>query len=76
MVNRTRVTLGLCLTILLIGLCGADEAANRDSMPGIAAGAVAPGFRLKDQTGRFRQLSEFVKPDKFVALVFHRSADW
>ncbi len=43
--------------------------------PGIAVGAKAPAFKLKDQKGETRSLEEFLKKGK-VALVFYRSAKW
>ena len=54
---QARVTLSLSFIILLSGLGLADETAD-DSIPGIKLGAKAPDFRLKDQTGRIRQLSD------------------
>ena len=42
---------------------------------GIAVGAKAPEFKLRDQSGKVVALSELVKKSQ-VAIVFHRSADW
>ena len=42
---------------------------------GLKIGEKAPEFKLKDQDGKERALSEFLKKGK-VALVFYRSADW
>lgn len=42
---------------------------------GLAVGAKAPRFALKDQDGKERALDEFLKRGN-VALVFYRSADW
>jgi hypothetical protein len=50
------------------------QAKPAESM-GPAIGVRAPGFNLKDQTGRERSLAEFLPKGK-VALVFFRSADW
>ncbi|MBY0456965.1 MAG: redoxin domain-containing protein [Gemmataceae bacterium] len=52
---------------------GADPAP--DEKTGLKTGEKAPAFKLKDQSGKERELSEFVKQGK-VALVFYRSASW
>ena len=44
--------------------------------PGLAVGTKAPDFRLPDQDGNERALSELVAPQRNLALVFVRSADW
>jgi hypothetical protein len=46
-----------------------------DKQPGLAVGARAPAFKLKDQHGKERSLDEWLKQGK-VALMFYRSADW
>jgi cytochrome oxidase Cu insertion factor (SCO1/SenC/PrrC family) len=46
-----------------------------DEKPGLAVGAKAPAFTLKDQDGKERSLAQLLKKGK-VALVFYRSADW
>ncbi len=38
-------------------------------------GQKAPDFKLQDQSGKERSLSDMLKKSK-VAVVFHRSADW
>ena len=43
---------------------------------GLTVGAKAPPFTLKDKDGREHSLEEYLKPGKFVALAFYRSADW
>ena len=52
----------------------ADNASD-SSLPGLAVGAKAPEFALKDQSGQERKLSELLGQGA-VALVFYRSADW
>jgi cytochrome oxidase Cu insertion factor (SCO1/SenC/PrrC family) len=52
------------------------QAADSTNAHGLAIGAKAPEFKLKDQEGKERALAEFQKKAKFVALVFYRSADW
>lgn len=47
-----------------------------DEMTGPAIGEKAPEFTLKDQNGEEQALSEYLKGDKTVALVFYRSAHW
>jgi hypothetical protein len=42
---------------------------------GLAAGAAAPEFKLKDQNGRERDRASLTGPNG-LALVFFRSADW
>ncbi len=53
----------------------ADEDENAASLPGLAVGAKAPEFALKDQNGQERKLSDLLSQGS-VALVFYRSADW
>jgi cytochrome oxidase Cu insertion factor (SCO1/SenC/PrrC family) len=46
-----------------------------EAQTGLAVGAKAPRFTLKDQQGMERSLEQLLKNGK-VALVFYRSADW
>jgi cytochrome oxidase Cu insertion factor (SCO1/SenC/PrrC family) len=46
-----------------------------EEQTGLKVGARAPAFRLRDQEGNERSLTEFLNKGK-VALVFYRSADW
>ena len=55
------------------GTAGGEAPA--DETPGLAIGAKAPLFELKDQHGRVRALADLLA-DGAVALVFYRSADW
>ena len=56
------------------GVVSAAEPAPEEKT-GIKVGDKAPEFKLKDQAGKERALSEFLK-DGPVALVFYRSASW
>jgi len=62
-----------------VGLCVALSAASADPPPeektGLKVGEKAPEFKLKDQSGKERELKEMLK-DGPVALVFFRSASW
>ncbi len=51
----------------------ADPAPEEKS--GLKVGEKAPGFTLKDKTGKERTQGEFTKAGK-VAIVFYRSASW
>ena len=66
---------GIVLTLFATTLtaCAADPAP--EDKTGIKVGDKAPEFKLKDQAGKERALSEFLK-DGPVALVFYRSASW
>lgn len=44
-------------------------------LTGIAVGEKSPPIKLKDQAGKERSLEEWLH-DGYVAVVFHRSADW
>jgi hypothetical protein len=55
------------------GALAAEPAAPRKT--GLAIGAKAPAFTLKDQNDRDVSLDSLLKKGP-VALVFHRSADW
>lgn len=46
-----------------------------DSSPGLSVGERAPGFELKDAQGVTQSLAKWLD-GSYVALVFHRSADW
>lgn len=61
--------------IALLTACGVGGAAEAQGDRGLKIGEQAPEFKLKDQDGKERALSEFFKKGK-VALVFYRSADW
>jgi cytochrome oxidase Cu insertion factor (SCO1/SenC/PrrC family) len=66
----SRVGLGLALA-LLIGVVHAQgtlESSNPDIDPGTALDAPAPGFRLRDQDGRWRSLAQL--RGKAVLLAF------
>jgi cytochrome oxidase Cu insertion factor (SCO1/SenC/PrrC family) len=65
------------LALIVLALAGAGRADNKvaDEKTGLAVGAKAPAFTLKDQNGKERTLEEFLKKGK-VALVFYRSAGW
>jgi cytochrome oxidase Cu insertion factor (SCO1/SenC/PrrC family) len=61
---------------LLVGAGGvfaADPAPEEKT--GLKVGEKAPDFKLKDQSGKERSLSELLKKSN-VAIVFYRSADW
>lgn len=47
-----------------------------DDKTGLAVGATAPVFELKDQTGKLRSFDELRGESDFVAIVFYRSASW
>jgi len=58
----------------------ADAAALRKlladaSAVGLPVGTAAPDFKLRDQSGRERDLASLTGP-KGLVLVFFRSADW
>jgi cytochrome oxidase Cu insertion factor (SCO1/SenC/PrrC family) len=58
--------------------CLAGASAAQPAVPektGLAVGAKAPAFTLKDQTDRDVSLDALLKKGP-VALVFHRSAEW
>jgi cytochrome oxidase Cu insertion factor (SCO1/SenC/PrrC family) len=68
------VALGCSLLLGTLAASGkADDAP--DEKTGLAAGAKAPAFTLKDQNGTEHSLDEFLKKGT-VALVFYRSAGW
>ena len=62
-----------------VGLCTALSAVAADPPPGektgLNVGEKAPEFKLKDQSGKERELKEMLK-DGPLALVFFRSAGW
>lgn len=67
------------LSVLTLGLLWAASVAPAQNAPadktGLAVGAQAPEFKLKDQTGREHSLTNLLREGK-VAVVFYRSADW
>ncbi len=73
------------VVLLFIGqLCNGAEQPNavaihellQDfSRAGVAVGATAPEIKLKDQSGRMRDVRSLTGP-KGLVLVFFRSADW
>jgi hypothetical protein len=70
----------LALLFTPVSFTDADPAAVRKLLAdasgiGLAAGADAPEFRLKDQNGRERDRGSLTAPNGLV-LVFFRSADW
>jgi hypothetical protein len=63
-----------------VSFTDADPAAVRKLLSdasdvGLAAGALLPEFRLKDQDGQERDRGSLSAPNGLV-LVFFRSADW
>ena len=65
----------VALTVLALAGTGRADDKVPDDKTGLAVGAKAPAFKLKDQNGKERTLEEFLKKGK-VALVFYRSASW
>lgn len=63
-------TLSVAVLLAAVAAAGAQ-----DKKPGLAVGAKAPAFKLKDQDGKERSLGDLLKKGK-VALVFYRSAEW
>ena len=70
------------LSLILLGGVGWFFAASNalaqkagEDKTGLAVGAKAPEFKLKDQNGKEVSLADLLKKGK-VAVVFHRSADW
>ena len=63
--------------VVCVLLSGVDAmaAAEAPADRGLKIGTRAPEFKLKDQDGKERALSDFLKNGN-VALVFYRSADW
>jgi cytochrome oxidase Cu insertion factor (SCO1/SenC/PrrC family) len=61
------------MTLLAATVSPAAPAAPEKT--GLAVGAKAPAFTLKDQNHRDVSLDALLKKGP-VALVFHRSADW
>ena len=69
-------TVTLASSLLLVTLAANGRSGDApDEKTGLKVGATAPAFTLKDQNGKERSLSEFVKKGT-VALVFYRSANW
>ena len=68
-IARGAVVSRTLLIVLLLGtsLCADDI--------GLALGEKAPGFKLKNQSGKEVRLADLLKKSH-VALVFYRSADW
>ena len=62
-----------CLVLLTLVAHAAEPAAPEKT--GLAVGAKAPPFTLKDQNDRDVSLETLLKKGP-VALVFYRSADW
>ena len=61
----------LCLATSIV----AQEPAPADKT-GLKVGEKAPAFKLNDQTGKPQTLDDLSKDVDYVALVFHRSANW
>jgi cytochrome oxidase Cu insertion factor (SCO1/SenC/PrrC family) len=65
--------------VLSLGVLLAASMAPAQNAPaektGLAVGAQAPEFKLKDQNGREHSLTNLLQKGK-VAAVFYRSADW
>lgn len=66
------IPLSVCISLTLGGLSVNSQAQEEH---GLRVGQKAPAFTLKDQKGKERSLSEWLKNGP-VALVFYRSADW
>ena len=78
--GQKRALVFLALLFTPVSFTDADPAAVRKLLSdasdiGLAAGADAPGFPLKDQNGQQRDRSSLTAPNGLV-LVFFRSADW
>ena len=78
--GQVRVLVFLALLFTPVSFTGPDPAALRKLLSdasdiGLAAGAAAPDFRLKDQNGQERDRTSLSAPNGLV-LVFFRSADW
>lgn len=67
--KRQLMTIGL---VLLTTALRADESTNRQ----LKVGDAVPEFSLADATGKQIALTDLLKRQKYVALVFYRSADW
>ncbi len=63
------------ILFLVSFLLAAGAAAADMAVPGLAVGAKAPGFTLKNSAGTDVSLMSLTKQGP-VALVFYRSADW
>ena len=61
------------MLMLLAAMLAADPPPAKT---GLAVGAAAPAFALKDQTGTERTLAALLAEREFTAIVFHRSANW
>ena len=61
------------IAMLAAALLAADPPPEKT---GLAVGAKAPDFALKDQAGRERKLADVLAEREFTAIVFHRSAKW
>lgn len=63
--------------VVLIGSAGLDLPARGESPSeaGLAIGAQAPEFALKDQNGQEVTLKALLEKGP-VAVIFHRSAEW
>jgi len=71
--NRRRFYRTITVTTLVL-LCVATMALGDDS-PGPDVGEVVPEFRLPDQYGELRALSDLVGENGLI-LLFFRTADW
>ena len=60
--------------LIAFGIAHAENPAPEEKT-GLKIGEKAPDFKLMDQNGTERSLSEMLK-DGNVALVFYRSASW
>jgi len=58
--------------LVLAGVTGGTAA----ELPGLAVGDKAADLRLQDQAGRWLTFADLREGHTYVALVFHRSADW
>jgi hypothetical protein len=78
--GQKRALVFLALLFTPVSFTDADPAAVRKllsdaSAIGLAAGAAAPWFTLKDQNGQEHDRGSLTAPNGLV-LVFFRSADW
>jgi hypothetical protein len=70
------VRVGMVMLGVLVGAGGIGAASPAPpEKTGIKIGEKAPPFKLKDQAGQERALSDLLKNGP-VALVFYRSASW
>ena len=64
--------LRLSLCLLALPLLAAEASFS----PGIAVGEAAPAFELAGADGEDHSLSSLLREQRYVALLFFRSASW